>query len=735
MIGQRGRIFRPLYIYLKVLLNSMNLICNTCASAHLYADNNLKFPNPFIWNTIIAEDYLKIVKEYDSIDFSNISVKENHSSHRTDAQYLISFDNKVNIYLPHHIKSASYPTLTKKPNGRTMKIYYKDMEKYILETYSRRAGRMTEEPVFFVDYRSDGYREWTDDDVKNFISMSTPYQKVVCVNDKKWLEYDSPRCKVLFKETPRKDTKESACIAWDMFFKDYKPSVLTFLVVAYENQKLTEHCIMSINKSNPNSEIYVVDNSVNHPFKNRFSNVTLIDNTNGKFLNFNRPWKYPKIKCGSDKHCSTIAAFMDKYDKNFIHVDSDAIVKRDLHAIWKEDMLFVGEIKTPKSYPSLISLERALPFVCFINTKLAKENGIKYYDFNDKYIFYPKPKVKKVYDTGAYFLEQVKAKKLPYEEIKFNDFISHLGAGSYKQNIPARDEWLRKNKKYWDNAPICNNDGKRKTKVIYTVITGKYDMLRSPDYIDPSFDYVCLTNNHSLTSNFWEIRYIDDVVEKYGEKKGSRYPKINAHLFFPNYEESIYIDANIVIKKSMSKFMQENFHEGKIISISKHPRRIGCLYEEKNAVIRCHKDTLANIEPQIDRYKAEGFPKNYGLSENNIIIRKHNDERCVKLVETWWNEVENGSHRDQLSFMYALWKTDSMDNFEYFKEIGRKSPYFQFVNHKTFVSYKPSVKQETLKSASSVVIPHTGSRPARISNVKIDEHAVSFRPKPKKRQF
>ena len=142
---------------------------------------------------------------------------------------------------------------------------------------------------------------------------------------------------------------------------------------------------------------------------------------------------------------------MDKYDKNFIHVDSDAIVKRDLHAIWKEDMLFVGEIKTPKSYPSLISLERALPFVCFINTKLAKENGIKYYDFNDKYIFYPKPKVKKVYDTGAYFLEQVKAKKLPYEEIKFNDFISHLGAGSYKQNIPARDEWLKKNKKYWDN--------------------------------------------------------------------------------------------------------------------------------------------------------------------------------------------------------------------------------------------------------------------------------------------
>lgn len=45
-----------------------------------------------------------------------------------------------------------------------------------------------------------------------------------------------------------------------------------------------------------------------------------------------------------------------------------------------------------------------------------------------------------------------------------------------------------------------------------------------------------------------------------------------------------------------------------------------------------------------------------GLTENNVIYRKHKDPRCIKVMEDWWYMVENYSRRDQLSLFYVLWK-------------------------------------------------------------------------------
>ena len=63
-----------------------------------------------------------------------------------------------------------------------------------------------------------------------------------------------------------------------------------------------------------------------------------------------------------------------------------------------------------------------------------------------------------------------------------------------------------------------------------------------------------------------------------------------------------------------------------------------------------------NVDPQIERYREEGFPEKYGLGETRVLYRKNNDD-CKKLMDAWWAEVEKGSHRDQLSFDYARWKT------------------------------------------------------------------------------
>ena len=50
------------------------------------------------------------------------------------------------------------------------------------------------------------------------------------------------------------------------------------------------------------------------------------------------------------------------------------------------------------------------------------------------------------------------------------------------------------------------------------------------------------------------------------------------------------------------------------------------------------------------------MPIHYGLGEMPIIAREHLKKECVSIMETWWEEFENESQRDQLSFTYAMWK-------------------------------------------------------------------------------
>ena len=89
------------------------------------------------------------------------------------------------------------------------------------------------------------------------------------------------------------------------------------------------------------------------------------------------------------------------------------------------------------------------------------------------------------------------------------------------------------------------------------------------------------------------------------------------------------------------------------------------------------KDRPKYVNPQINKIKNDGFPEHYGLSENNILIRKHKDPTIIKFMKKWWKMVKKGSKRDQLSFIYISWKY----NFKNFIFIDRKliKKYFKII--------------------------------------------------------
>ncbi|MBR5316791.1 MAG: DUF616 domain-containing protein [Lachnospiraceae bacterium] len=134
--------------------------------------------------------------------------------------------------------------------------------------------------------------------------------------------------------------------------------------------------------------------------------------------------------------------------------------------------------------------------------------------------------------------------------------------------------------------------------------------------------------------------------------KRNRYVKMNPHKFLSVYDYSIYIDGNIVINNAIDRLIK---HSNSGISVYMHPVR-ECIYHEAISIVNFKRVNADDVCRQMKRYMEEGMPSHYGLGEMSIIAREHNKVVCISVMETWWKEFDNEAQRDQLSFMYALWK-------------------------------------------------------------------------------
>jgi hypothetical protein len=187
-------------------------------------------------------------------------------------------------------------------------------------------------------------------------------------------------------------------------------------------------------------------------------------------------------------------------------------------------------------------------------------------------------------------------------------------------------------------------------KVIYTSIVGGYDSLRQPGVVDESFDYICFSDDFKESRiGVWEIRAIPCDLKDGGRR--SRYAKILPHTVLSEYDISVWMDANITVKdRRFYDAVDAAIASGALIAQVPHPYR-DCVYEE---AAWCYKDTRISLSEalrQIRHLASEGFPRHFGMFENNLIFRRHNDPKVIRISEEWWKEYETYSARDQLSLM------------------------------------------------------------------------------------
>jgi hypothetical protein len=184
-------------------------------------------------------------------------------------------------------------------------------------------------------------------------------------------------------------------------------------------------------------------------------------------------------------------------------------------------------------------------------------------------------------------------------------------------------------------------------KAIYTALIGNYDKWSEPKYTNPDFDYYLFTDQPIISKAYRVIK----VPKAKHNRRLAREIKILAYKYLPNYDITIWHDANLVQHKDLSCMLNWTYHD--IVTL-RHPTR-NCIYDEADACAMMNKDSHAAISKQMRKYEQKNYPQNNGLVATGIIVRK-NTYNVNLFCNNWHTELKNGSFRDQLSFNYVLSK-------------------------------------------------------------------------------
>jgi hypothetical protein len=205
-------------------------------------------------------------------------------------------------------------------------------------------------------------------------------------------------------------------------------------------------------------------------------------------------------------------------------------------------------------------------------------------------------------------------------------------------------------------------------KVCYTAILGNYDTLKEPVIITPGWEYVCFTDQ-DIKSKHWTIERVEP-----GDVRAARKIKV-----LPPFDAdvSIWVDGSIEIRGSADNFIAYAGDADGVLL--KHPHRDN-VFQEAMAVTRLKKDSDAIVNAQMRRYRDENFIQRAYLPATGIIYRVHND-RTKEFQRVWWEEIENGSHRDQLSFNYAAQKSGYKWQILFQSIYDKVNPFFLLHKH------------------------------------------------------
>lgn len=144
-----------------------------------------------------------------------------------------------------------------------------------------------------------------------------------------------------------------------------------------------------------------------------------------------------------------------------------------------------------------------------------------------------------------------------------------------------------------------------------------------------------------------DIKCFSEYNRFHSSRLNAKAAKILPHMFMPDEEWWIWIDANVFLKHPEQYYIDLAIERNAETLTLPHPSRNNPI-EEMNGVK--HMDILSDAE--WDRLELR-YSKVNRLAMGGFIVRK-NTESVRASNEKWWAEICCGSVRDQLSFNFCF---------------------------------------------------------------------------------
>ena len=239
----------------------------------------------------------------------------------------------------------------------------------------------------------------------------------------------------------------------------------TICIVHYNTPELTRAAVLSIRKhGGEDYKIVIFDNSDKRPFFGcaEMGDYIKCDNTQGQIIDFDKELaKWPSKRTdaerrtanfGSAKHMMSVDWLIWNTKEPFVLCDSDILLKRPVDDLYDESVTAIGCIDQGWNNPH--GIKRLLPMLCYINAPECRRLNIHFYDGSRCWGINSDNNHGTWYDTGAAFLEDIRANKeatlrtFNNEEERYE----HLWSGSWNKDKEWQ-RWLNEHAGLWHLTP------------------------------------------------------------------------------------------------------------------------------------------------------------------------------------------------------------------------------------------------------------------------------------------
>ena len=272
-------------------------------------------------------------------------------------------------------------------------------------------------------------------------------------------------------------------------------------MVHFNTPEITEAAVQSIRKHGGEKyEIVIFDNSADstttlgtnkaRPFTAKMEGVTVIDNTKGQVIDFDKflaeypdrePYWAMLSNFGSAKHIRTVQELWRLIPQGFVLLEGDAILTKPIDWMWREEFAVVGRVQWHTNNP--IDIPRYYPFLLYMNVPKLVAKGVSFFDPKRCWALQKGEMTRgNWYDTGASLLEDVingKPELVGWNVKELDSYYLHYHGGSWKKSdIGNQLKWLKQNARHWRMSDIPTQQPTSKDVALCAIVRCENKYLR-----------------------------------------------------------------------------------------------------------------------------------------------------------------------------------------------------------------------------------------------------------------